>query len=255
MAAAELKETLSLILSLIDFTSLEGTDCHNSTIVLCRKAMHFGEQGLPVPAAVCIFSPFITMARRELSGSGIRIATVAGGFPHGQIPLKAKLEEVAFAMDQGADEIDIVFSRGTFLAGHHRQVSDEISAIRDRCSKKTLKVILETGELDTVQMISEASDLALQAGADFIKTSTGKIPAGATEQGVKIMLQRIRHYHETTGLRRGIKPSGGIADPERALLFYQLVSSTLGKVWLSRELFRIGASRLAGKLAEKILMD
>ncbi|MBL7138836.1 MAG: deoxyribose-phosphate aldolase [Bacteroidales bacterium] len=255
MAAAELKERLSRILSLIDLTSLEGTDCNKSIVALCRKAMHFGEQGLPVPAAVCIFSPFVKTARRELSGSGIRVATVAGGFPHGQISLKAKLEEVAFAMDQGADEIDIVFSRGTFLAGHQQQVSDEISAIRESCSNKILKVILETGELGTGQLISEASDLALRAGADFIKTSTGKIPAGATEQGVKIMLERIHNYYETTGLRRGIKPSGGISDPTRALIFYQLVESNLGEAWLSRELFRIGASRLAGKLEEKILID
>ncbi|NQV02550.1 MAG: deoxyribose-phosphate aldolase [Bacteroidia bacterium] len=255
MVAAEQKERLSRILSLIDFTSLEGTDCDKSTVALCRKALYFGEQGLPFPAAVCIFSPFVKTARLELAGSGIRIATVAGGFPHGQVPIQAKLEEVAFAMDQGADEIDIVFSRGTFLAGHHQQVYDEIAAIREHCKQRTLKVILETDELGSPQLIAEASDIALQSGADFIKTSTGKIPEGATEQGVQIMLERIRSYYETTGVRRGIKPSGGISGPERALMFYELVSSILGEAWLSKELFRIGASRLAGKLADRILLD
>ena len=255
MAAAELKELLSTILSLIDFTSLEGTDSDKSTVDLCRRAMDFGEKGLQVPAAVCIFSPFIRTAHRELSGSGIRIATVAGGFPHGQVPLQAKQEEVAFAVNQGADEVDIVFSRGNFLAGHQQQVYDEIATLRDICKPLTLKVILETGELGTPEHISEASDVALRAGADFIKTSTGKIPSGATEQGVIIMLERIRNYYETTGIRRGIKPSGGIADPDRALMFYELVSSRLGEAWLSKELFRFGASRLAGKLAEKIHPD
>ncbi len=242
------------ILSLIDFTSLEGADCDKSIISLCHKAIYFGEQGLPVPAAVCIFSPFIKTARRELSGTGIRVATVAGGFPHGQVPIQAKLEEVTFAIDQGADEVDIVFSRGAFIAGNHQQVFDEIAVIREYCQEQTLKVILETGELSTLKLIAEASDMALRAGADFIKTSTGKIPEGATKQAVEGMLGRIRNFHASTGVMKGIKPSGGISEPEHALIFYNLVSSTLGESWLSKEYFRIGASRLAGKLADKILL-
>ena len=254
MTATDQWGIYSRILSLIDFTSLDGTDSDKSTISLCLKAIHFGEQGLPVPAAVCVFSPFVKIACRELSGTGILVATVAGGFPHGQSPIQAKLEEVSFAIDQGADEIDIVFSRGAFIAGNHQHVYDEIAVIREYCQEQTLKVILETGELVSPGLIADASDLALRAGADFIKTSTGKIPEGATEEGVTTMLERIRKFHESTGLIRGIKPSGGISEPECALALYNLVSSILGEAWLSKDRFRIGASRLAGKLAEKILL-
>lgn len=253
MVSADHRETYLRILSVIDLTSLEGTDSNESIRLLCRQAIHFGELGLTVPAAVCIFSPFIATARRELSGSGINIATVAGGFPHGQIPIQAKLEEISFALDQGADEIDIVFSRGTFLAGNHQQVFDEIALIREHCQTITLKVILETGELRSPELIAKASDIALRAGADFIKTSTGKIPEGATEEGVKIMLEQILRFYENTGLRKGIKPAGGISEPERALAFYLLISATLGDEWLFKERLRFGASRLAGKLADKIL--
>jgi len=254
MTATDQWDIYSRILALIDFTSLDGTDNDQSTISLCLKAIHFGEQGLPVPAAVCVFSPFVKTAHRELSGTGIFVATVAGGFPHGQSPIQAKLEEVSFAIDQGADEIDIVFSRGAFISGNHQQVYDEIAVIREYCQEQTLKVILETGELGSPGLIAEASDLALKAGADFIKTSTGKIPEGATEEGITVMLERIRTFHENTGLKRGIKPSGGISEPEQALAYYNLVSSILGEAWLSKDLFRIGASRLAGKLAGRILM-
>jgi deoxyribose-phosphate aldolase len=202
---------------------------------------------------VCTFSPFVATASRELSGTGILVATVAGGFPHGQIPIQAKLEEVSFAVDQGADEIDIVFSRGAFLSGNQQQVYDEISLIREYCLEKTLKVILETGELGTPELIAEASELALSAGADFIKTSTGKIPEGATKEGVAVMLEQIHLFHDNTGRMRGIKPSGGISEPQQALEFYNLVSAMLGEAWLTKDLFRIGASRLAEKLADNIL--
>ncbi|MBE0648868.1 MAG: deoxyribose-phosphate aldolase [Bacteroidales bacterium] len=254
MTEAEHRDRYIRIFSLIDFTSLNGTDSIKSTVSLCRKAMFFGEQGLPVPAAVCVFSPFVQTALRELSGSGMTVATVAGAFPHGQAPIQSKLEEVSFALDQGADEIDLVFSRGVFLSGDHQQVYDEIAVIREYCEEKTLKVILETGELGTPELISEASDLALNAGADFIKTSTGKIPEGATAQSVAVMLDRIRAFHEKTGGIRGIKPSGGISEPDKALLFFNLVAEKLGEEWLTKERFRIGASRLAGKLAEIILL-
>jgi len=253
MESSGFKEKFSLILSLIDFTSLDGIDSNKSTIAHCRKAIGFKDLGLPAPAAVCVFSPYVETARHELAGTGIKVATVAGGFPHGQIPVQAKLAEVAFAIDKGTDEIDIVFSRGNFIGGNRQQVFDEIAAIRDMCRHQTLKVILETGELVSDQLISEASDMALKAGADFIKTSTGKIPSGATIQAVKVMLERIRSFHRSTGIKRGIKPSGGIADPESALMFYELVNSDLGESWLTKDLFRIGASRLAGNLANRIL--
>jgi len=188
-------------------------------------------------------------------GSGIRIATVTGGFPHGQLPVQAKLEEVSFALDQGADEIDMVFARGNLLSENSRQVSDEIALIREKTPGKTLKVILETGELRSTRLIAEAARIALQAGADFIKTSTGKIPEGASEEGVNIMLEQLRTFYLQTGLPRGIKPAGGISEPEKALAFYQLVSAHLGEEWLTKERLRFGASRLAGKLAEAILAE
>ncbi len=240
------------ILSLIDLTSLEGTDSTASAIKLCRKALHYRELGLPLPAAVCLFSPFIRTARKELAGSGVKVATVAGGFPHGQIPLKAKMEEVTFAMDEGAEEIDIVFSRGVFLSGGYNQIADEIGAIREISNPLILKVILETGELQTKENIALAADITIRAGADFIKTSTGKIPVGATREAVQTMLTRIRVNMEESGKKTGIKPSGGISTPEDALSYYNLVSATLGEEWLNNNLFRIGASRLADQLADKI---
>jgi len=240
------------ILSLIDLTSLEGTDSTASAVKLCRKALHYGELGLPLPAAVCLFSPFIRTARKELAGSGVKVATVAGGFPHGQIPLKAKMEEVTFAMDEGAEEIDIVFSRGVFLSGGYNQIADEIGAIREISNPLMLKVILETGELQTKENIALAADIAIRAGADFIKTSTGKIPVGATREAVQTMLTRIRVNMEESGKKTGIKPSGGISTPEDALSYYNLVAATLGEEWLNNNLFRIGASRLADQLADKI---
>lgn len=255
MSATSQKEHYTRILSLIDFTSLDGRDNDRSVAEHCRKAMRFGASGLPMPAAVCIFSPFIATALRELSGTGIRVATVAGGFPHGQIPIQAKLEEVSFAIDQGADEIDLVFSRGLFIAGDRRKIFDEIAIIRENCAGLTLKVILETGELGTPGLIADASELALSAGADFIKTSTGKIPEGATEQSVEVMLQQLKRFRDSTGISRGIKPAGGISEPEQALAYYHRVRSTLGESWLTKDHFRIGASRLSGKLAAAILRE
>jgi len=241
------------LLSLIDLTSLGGTDTQVSTVSLCRQALHFGELGLPLPAAICVFSPFVKTACRELEGSGIRAATVAGGFPHGQVPGHVRLEEVKYAIDQGADEIDIVFSRGIFLSGNHSMIRDEISAIREICQSRVLKVILETGELRTAENIAVASGLALEAGADFIKTSTGKIPEGATPEAIQTMAEQIRAHHDATGRKAGIKPSGGISTPEAALELYRIVGAILGSEWLNPQLFRIGASKLAGRLAEKIL--
>ena len=252
MLPEERQEIYSRLLSMIDLTSLEGADSPASIINLCRKAMHFGELGLPLPAAVCLFSPFIRTARKELAGSGVKVATVAGGFPHGQIPLKVKMEEVIYAKDEGAEEIDIVFSRGVFLSGEYKQIFDEISAIRELSNPLTLKVILETGELKTQEHIALASNLAISAGADFIKTSTGKIPVGATQESVQTMLEQIKKNLKKSDKKIGIKPSGGISSPEDALSYYSLVAKTLGEDWLNNKLFRIGASRLAGALADRL---
>jgi len=160
---------------------------------------------------------------------------------------------VIYAIDQGAEEVDLVLSRGVFLSGNHMKVRDEISAIKEICQSRVLKVILETGELRTAENIAVASGLALSAGSDFIKTSTGKIPEGATPEAIRTMAEEIKTYHAATGRKAGIKPSGGISTPETALNLYRLVASLLGNEWLNPDLFRIGASKLAGRLAEKIL--
>ncbi len=250
---AESKEALREIFSFMDFTSLDGSDNHAKIQLLCEKAVSFGEKGLPFPAAVCIYPPFISIARQTLKGTPIKVATTAAAFPSGQMPLSVKLEEIRYAIGEGADEIDVVISRGTFLAGEYNKLFRELDAMRELAGKQTLKVILETGELQTPDNIARASEIAIEAGADFIKTSTGKINPAATEESVFVMLQVIGEYYRKTGKQIGIKPAGGIAEPQQALNYYRLVNDVLGKQWLTPELFRIGASRLADRIVESIL--
>ena len=246
------KAALREIFSFMDFTSLEGSDNQAKIQLLCEKAVSFGEKGLPFPAAVCIYPPFIATAKQTLRGTPIKVATTAAAFPHGQMPLSVKLEEIRYATGEGADEIDVVISRGTFLAKEYHTLFRELDAIRELVGHQTLKVILETGELQTPENIAKASEIAIEAGADFIKTSTGKITPAATEESVFVMLQVIREHYRKTGKRIGIKPAGGISEPEKALNYYQLVNAVLGKDWLKPELFRIGASRLAERIIESI---
>ncbi|MEI7895443.1 MAG: deoxyribose-phosphate aldolase [bacterium] len=246
------KEALRTIFSCMDYTSLEGSDNPAKIQLLCEKAISFGEKGLPYPAAVCIYPPFIGVAKQALKGTPIKVATTAAAFPSGQMPISVKLEEIRYAIGEGADEIDVVISRGTFLAREYHRLFRELDAMRELVSQKTLKVILETGELQTPENIARASEIAIEAGADFIKTSTGKITPAATEEAVFVMLRIIGEYHRRTGKQIGIKPAGGIADPEKALNYYWLVKSILGEEWLKPELFRIGASRLADRIAEYI---
>ncbi|MEI6455021.1 MAG: deoxyribose-phosphate aldolase [bacterium] len=244
--------TARRILSLLDLTTLEGSDNEAKIRTLCEKALSFREKNLPGPAAVCIYPPFIGIAKQILKDSGIRVATTAGAFPSGQMPLQVKLEEIRFAVGEGADEIDIVISRGTFLENHYHIVYREIDAMRELSRGTTLKVILETGELGSPENIAKASEIAIEAGADFIKTSTGKIQPAATETAVYIMLEVIRAHFARTGKKIGIKPAGGISEPSRALNYFTLVKELLGEEWLQPGLFRIGASRLADRLAEII---
>jgi deoxyribose-phosphate aldolase len=246
------KEALREIFSFLDYTSLDGADNTGTITRLCRKARSFGEAGVPYPSAVCIYPPFIAVAREVLTATSIRIATVAAAFPHGQLPLSAKLREVEYAVEEGADEIDVVISRGTFLEGAYNEVFHELQQIRAAAGEKTLKVILETGELGNPENIARASLIAIEAGADFIKTSTGKISPAATEEAVYVMLKVIRAFYQKTGKRIGIKPAGGIAEPAKALNYYRLVQKVLGPEWLCSNLFRIGASRLADKIIEEI---
>jgi deoxyribose-phosphate aldolase len=192
------------------------------------------------------------LAKNQLKGTGIRVAAVAGAFPSGQSPLAVRLEEVRYTINEGADEIDMVISRGRLLEGDESYVFDEIAAIREVCKEVYLKVILETGELKTPALIRKASEIAIAAGTDFIKTSTGKIQPAATEEAIEIMLEVIREQYEKTGKKTGIKPAGGISEPKQALQYYLLTKRILGADWLNKNLFRIGASRLADGLAREI---
>jgi deoxyribose-phosphate aldolase len=246
------KALLKQIISLLDLTTLEGTDNEITIENLCQRALGIGEKGLPMPAAICIYPPFVRKAKQLLSGTDIRIATVTGFFPSGQAPLFLKTEEVKFAIGEGADELDMVISRGKLLEGEDAFVYDEIAAIREIAVNKRLKVILETGELKVPEMIRKASEIAIAAGADFIKTSTGKYLPASTEEAASTMLNVIREQFIKTGRKTGFKPAGGIADPLQAIRYFTLVKQILGEDWLTKDLFRIGASRLADNLMKEI---
>ena len=237
-AAPASQQELQLILSLIDLTSLEGKDNEESIIALCDKAKKYGT------AAVCVFPTFISFAKEQLKGSSVKIVSVAGAFPSGQLPLNLRLEEVKYAIGQGAHEIDMVISRGKFLEGDFDFVRTEISAFKKVCEEKTLKVILETGELHSADNIGRASEIAINVGADFLKTSTGKIPVNATLESVCVMLLAIKK----SGKKIGIKPSGGISDAGTAIKYLRLTENILGKEWLHPRYFRFGASRLADNI-------
>lgn len=246
------KEAMRFALGILDLTTLEGADTKEKVAALCKKAYSFKLQGLPDVAAVCVYPVFARQVKGLLSGTGIQTACVAGAFPAGQSPLHVKLAEVRYAVEEGADEIDMVISRGKFLEGEYVEVFEEINAIKDACGSAHLKVILETGELSDLTKIYDASVLAIKAGGDFIKTSTGKISPAATPEAAFVMLQAIKDHHENTGKFIGFKPAGGVSTPEQALIYVRLVESILGTEWLNNKLFRIGASRLADNLAEAL---
>lgn len=241
------------ILGFLDMTTLEGSDTREKVVQLCRQAAFSTiNPDFPDAAAVCLYPSLVKYAKKELRGTGILVASVAGAFPSGQSGLHVKLEEIKFAIGEGADEIDTVISRGKLLEGLESEVFDELSAIREICGKTHLKVILETGELSSVEHIRRASELAILAGADFIKTSTGKIAAGATPPAFLVMLDTISEYLEKTGKAIGIKPAGGIRTPEQALLYTALLLDVLGEQWFHKDYFRLGASSLAGEILKEI---
>lgn len=248
------QETYRFILNSIDLTTLEGSDNAQVVEALCQRAVSFAnpQRQILSPAAVCVYPPFVSMAKKQLSGTDISVASVAGAFPAGQAPIEIKVAEVKYAVQQGADEIDMVISRGKFLEGNYQEVFDEIVAIRNACPGAILKVILETGELKTAQNIYRASQLAMVAGADFIKTSTGKIAVNATPSAFFVMMEAVKNHYKTTGRRVGIKAAGGISDPDDAALYVALLRQVLGIDWMTKRYFRIGASRLAGRVLEKI---
>ncbi len=248
-------EALRMVLSMIDLTTLEGQDTPGKVRQLCQKAMHLHDAvpGLPHVAAVCVYPTMVGVARQVLEGRGIHIASVATAFPSGQAPLNVKLEDTRLAVERGADEIDMVISRGAFLAGDYGFVFDEIAAIKEACGDAHLKVILETGELGTLDRVRRASVLAMHAGADFIKTSTGKIQPAATMQVTLVMLQAIRDYFYETGRMVGMKPAGGISSAKLAIHYLVMLRETLGNAWMTPGWFRFGASSLANDVLMQIV--
>jgi deoxyribose-phosphate aldolase len=241
---------LRLALSMIDLTTLEGKDTAGKVRQMCYKAMHLADDlpDIPQVAAVCVYPNHVKTAKMALGDSGIKVASVATAFPSGNSSRKIKLEDTKMAVGQGADEIDMVISRGAFLAGDLQFVSDEIAAIKEACGEARLKVILETGELSTLDNIRRASMLAMQSGADFIKTSTGKIQPAATMPVTLVMLEAIRDYYDETGIMIGMKPAGGISTAKSALQYLVMLYETLGADWMSNEWFRFGASSLANDI-------
>ena len=246
---------LKMVLNMIDLTTLEGMDTPGKVRQLCTKAkqVHAPVAGLPTVAAVCVYPNLVAIAKQELLGTSIKVASVATAFPSDNSSLDIKLAEVAYAIDSGADEIDMVISRGRFHTGDYRYVFDEIAAVKEACGKARLKVILETGELGTFDKVRLASDLAMEAGADFIKTSTGKIKPAATLPVTLVMIEAIRDYHRRTGRQVGMKPAGGISKSKLALHYLVMVKETLGNDWLNNQWFRFGASSLVNDVLMQIV--
>lgn len=247
---------LLMALNMIDLTTLEGADTDEKVKQLCFKAHHLHDElpGLPTTAAVCVYPNFVKLAVNELKGTGVKVASVATAFPSGQSSAEIKLLDTKIAVDGGADEVDMVISRGKFHSGEYNFVFDEIAMIKEACGKNVrLKVILETGEIGTLDKVRQASDIAMYAGADFIKTSTGKIKPAATLPVTLVMLEAIRDYYYKTGIMIGMKPAGGISNSKLALQYLLMVKETLGGKWLTNEYFRFGASSLANDVLLQIV--
>ena len=243
------------ILALTDLTTLEGTDTPETVRRLCRRAIE-PAPGTPSVAAVCVYPVFVSTAARELEGTAVRLASVAGAFPSGQAPLDVRVAETRRAALDGADEVDVVMRRGAFLAGEHALVFDELAALKEAAGRAKLKVILETGELGTYGHIGAACRLAIDAGADFVKTSTGKTTPAATLPATLVMADVVRAHFESTDASVGLKVAGGIRTAEDACCYAVLIEETLGDAWLAPELFRIGASSLLDDvLAQRARLD
>jgi deoxyribose-phosphate aldolase len=247
---------LKMAVSMMDLTTLEGKDTPGKVAYLCRKALQPLDARYNVPScgAVCVYPNMVKYARKFLGDSSpVHVASVATGFPSGQMPLRTRLEEVRRAVADGADEIDMVINRAAFLAGDHALVFDEIAATKVACGPAHLKVILETGELVTYDNVRIASQIGMEAGGDFIKTSTGKVSPAATMPVTLVMLEAIRDYFYATGIRIGMKPAGGIRNSKMALHYLVMVRETLGDDWLTPELFRFGASTLVNDVLMQIV--
>lgn len=248
---------LLLTLNMIDLTTLEGKDTDGKVQQMCYKAKHLHDiyEGLPTVAAVCVYPSMVRIAKKAVEGSGVKVAAVATAFPSGQAPRDVKIRDTKFAVNEGADEIDMVISRGKFLQGEYNFVFDEIAAVKEACGEARLKVILETGELVTYDKVRRASDIAMYAGADFIKTSTGKISPAATLPVTLVMLEAIRDFYYKTGKRIAMKPAGGISKSKLALHYLVLLNEILGEEWMNNQWFRFGASSLANDVLMQIMKE
>jgi deoxyribose-phosphate aldolase len=245
---------LDLAIRMIDLTTLEGADTPGKVRALSAKAQRPdpGDASIPSVAAVCVYPSLAAVASRALSGSSVKVASVATSFPSGQAPLEVKLADVRAAVAAGADEIDMVIDRGAFLSGRIGQVYDEVVAVKEACGDAHLKVILETGELGTYDAVRRASLVAIAGGADFIKTSTGKVSPAATLPVTLCMLEVIRDVYDETGLVVGMKPAGGIRTAKQAIQYLCVLHETLGVEWLTPDRFRLGASSLLNDLLLQI---
>jgi len=241
---------LDLAISMIDLTTLEGADTPGKVAALCAKALRPDptDDSVPQVAAVCLYPDLIALARRELAGSDVKVASVATAFPSGRASLAVKLADTREALEAGADEIDMVIDRAAFLSGRYGQVYDEVRAVREVCGDTHLKVILETGELATLDNVARAAWIAMLGGADFVKTSTGKVSPASTTAVALVMLSAVRDFHATTGRRVGVKVAGGIRTAKDAVRYLILVQEVAGDGWLNPAGFRIGASSLLNDL-------
>ena len=245
---------LRLAVTMLDVTTLEGKDSPGKVRQMCAKAMR------PLPddpsvgpaAAVCVYPRLVRVAKETVGESGVKVASVATGFPSGQSRMKERLSEIRYAVGAGADEIDMVISRGKLLHGEFRSIFDEVARCKEASGEARLKVILETGELQTYDTVRVASEIAMAAGADFIKTSTGKVQPAATLPVTLVMLEASQDYHDRTGRMVGMKPAGGISHAKLAIQYLVMVKEVLGKAWLTNEWFRFGASSLTNDLLMQI---
>ncbi|HSL15743.1 MAG TPA: deoxyribose-phosphate aldolase [Actinomycetota bacterium] len=245
---------LDLAIRSIDLTTLEGSDTPGKIVALCAKAVRPNplDDSIPSVAAVCLYPQLVPVAVGQLKGTGVNVASVAGGFPAGLTPLDARLVEIREVVDMGADEVDIVLNRSLFLSGQYERAFEELIAAREAAGQAHLKVILEVGELGSYDRVRQASMLAMAAGADFIKTSTGKIPRGASLPDALCMMEAIRDFHRETGRQTGFKAAGGVRTSKNAIQYLTIVYETLGAHWMTPDLFRIGASSLLNDVLMQI---
>lgn len=248
------EEVKKLLFNCIDLTSLNSTDNDQSILKFTDKVNQFDNEfpDLKNVAAICVYPNFAETVKNTLDVEGVNIACVSAGFPSSQTFFEIKIAETAMAIMEGADEIDIVISVGSFLNGDYQMVCEEIQELKDTCKERHLKVILETGALQTASNIKKASILAMYSGADFIKTSTGKQQPAATPEAAYVMCEAIKEYYDLTGIKIGFKPAGGINTVNDALIYYTIVKELLGEEWLNNKLFRLGTSRLANLLLSDI---